>query len=229
MTVTSKTSYAKILDQRAFLKDARARLDADYAKQAESLDSDLAKVVLEENLLKQCEESDVVLALRNLTLRSNSGKATRVKRFLDNYSLYLNGLKKHLVSTALTQDRKYGALWGSTLELQDNSYGGDSTKYLSLVPNNMATNYHPDLFSLRLNPDTTNEEIDVILHSIDSALANAITRSVSSTAATYMVPREFSPLMIQSGMFQALLDDGVEAAVLENGAVSITFDRNTYR
>lgn len=54
------------------------------------------------------------------------------------FSLYIESLKKEL-----TKD--YTQLLTHNLQIQDNSYGGDSTKYTKLVEKGYGTNYHPNL------------------------------------------------------------------------------------
>lgn len=61
-----------------------------------------------------------------------------------NFPLYIDSLKKEL-----TKD--YKKLLTHNLEIQDNSYGGDSTKYTALVQKGYGTNYHPNLGSINFS------------------------------------------------------------------------------
>lgn len=61
-----------------------------------------------------------------------------------NFPLYINSLKKEL-----TKD--YKQLLTHNLQIQDNSYGGDSTKYTRLVEKGYGTNYHPNLGSINFS------------------------------------------------------------------------------
>ena len=60
------------------------------------------------------------------------------------FSLYIDSLKKEL-----TKD--YKQLLTHNLQIQDNSYGGDSTKYTTLVQKGYGTNYHPNLGSINFS------------------------------------------------------------------------------
>lgn len=60
------------------------------------------------------------------------------------FSLYIESLKKEL-----TKD--YKQLLTHNLQIQDNSYGGDSTKYTRLVQKGYGTNYHPNLGSINFS------------------------------------------------------------------------------
>lgn len=60
------------------------------------------------------------------------------------FSLYIESLKKEL-----TKD--YKQLLTHNLQIQDNSYGGDSTKYTTLVQKGYGTNYHPNLGSINFS------------------------------------------------------------------------------
>ena len=60
---------------------------------------------------------------------------------LQHFQLYIDSLKKEL-----TKD--YKQLLTHNLQIQDNSYGGDSTKYTRLVQKGYGTNYHPNLGSI---------------------------------------------------------------------------------
>lgn len=60
------------------------------------------------------------------------------------FSLYIESLKKEL-------KRDYKQLLTHNLQIQDNSYGGDSTKYTRLVEKGYGTNYHPNLGSINFS------------------------------------------------------------------------------
>ena len=60
------------------------------------------------------------------------------------FSLYIESLKKEL-------KRDYKQLLTHNLQIQDNSYGGDSTKYTNLVQKGYGTNYHPNLGSINFS------------------------------------------------------------------------------
>lgn len=62
------------------------------------------------------------------------------------FSLYIESLKKEL-----TKD--YKQLLTHNLQIQDNSYGGDSTKYTRLVEKGYGTNYHPNLGSINFSSE----------------------------------------------------------------------------
>lgn len=61
-----------------------------------------------------------------------------------NFPLYIDSLKKEL-------KRDYKQLLTHNLQIQDNSYGGDSTKYTTLVKKGYGTTYHPNLGSINFS------------------------------------------------------------------------------
>lgn len=63
-----------------------------------------------------------------------------------NFPLYIDSLKKEL-----TKD--YKQLLTHNIEIQDNSYGGDSTKYTTLVKKGYGTTYHPNLGSINFSSE----------------------------------------------------------------------------
>lgn len=60
------------------------------------------------------------------------------------FSLYIESLKKELKID-------YKQLLTHNLQIQDNSYGGDSTKYTTLVKKGYGTTYHPNLGSINFS------------------------------------------------------------------------------
>ena len=64
-------------------------------------------------------------------------------KIINNMKTYLMGLREFLVSNPEKVNTHH-------VELQDNSYGGNPSKYTSVVQNGFATNYHPNLFSMKL-------------------------------------------------------------------------------
>lgn len=60
------------------------------------------------------------------------------------FSLYIESLKKEL-------KRDYKQLLTHNLQIQDNSYGGGSTKYTTLVKKGYGTTYHPNLGSINFS------------------------------------------------------------------------------
>lgn len=63
-----------------------------------------------------------------------------------NFPLYIDSLKKEL-------KRDYKQLLTHNLQIQDNSYGGDSTKYTTLVKKGYGTTYHPNLGSINFSQE----------------------------------------------------------------------------
>lgn len=60
------------------------------------------------------------------------------------FSLYIESLKKEL-------KRDYKQLLTHNLQIQDNAYGGDSTKYTTLVKKGYGIDYHPNLGSINFS------------------------------------------------------------------------------
>ena len=61
-----------------------------------------------------------------------------------NFPLYIDSLKKELT-------KNYKQLLTHDLEIQDNAYGGDWTKYTTLVQKGYGINYHPNLGSINFS------------------------------------------------------------------------------
>lgn len=83
-----------------------------------------------------------------------------------NYGLnnYLTDLKSKLVLTLSSgKIDEYDNLLRCNLEIQDNSYGGDPTKYTDMTKKGYMTDYHPCLGGLGINSKATNDQLETLL------------------------------------------------------------------
>lgn len=128
--------YIDIVNEEAKLKERLKACEEKYALDVLSMTTRL------EELSKHKEDfqnghSSFAFAREYIDVRSSL-------TILQHFSLYIDSLKKEL-----TKD--YKQLLTHNLEIQDNSYGGDSTKYTTLVKKGYGTNYHPNLGSINFS------------------------------------------------------------------------------
>lgn len=79
------------------------------------------------------------------------------------FSLYIESLKKEL-------KRDYKQLLTHNLQIQDNSYGGDSTKYTNLVQKGYGTNYHPNLGSISFSRNMPTQYFNDLIMELEKLL-----------------------------------------------------------
>lgn len=128
--------YIDIVNEEAELKERLKACEEKYALDVLSISNRL------EELSKHKEDfqnghSSLAFAREYIDVRS----PLTILRW---FSLYIESLKKEL-----TKD--YKQLLTHNLQIQDNSYGGDSTKYTTLVQKGYGTNYHPNLGSINFS------------------------------------------------------------------------------
>ncbi len=128
--------YIDIVNEEAKLKERLKACEEKYALDVLSMTTRL------EELSKHKEDfqnghSSFAFAREYIDVRS----PLTILRW---FSLYIESLKKEL-----TKD--YKQLLTHNLQIQDNSYGGDSTKYTTLVQKGYGTNYHPNLGSINFS------------------------------------------------------------------------------
>lgn len=130
--------YIDIVNEEAKLKERLRACEEKYALDVLSISNRL------EELSKHKEDfqnghSSFAFAREYIDVRS----PLTILRW---FSLYIESLKKEL-----TKD--YKQLLTHNLQIQDNSYGGDSTKYTKLVQKGYGTNYHPNLGSINFSSE----------------------------------------------------------------------------
>ena len=128
--------YINVINEETALKEKLKTLEEKYALDVLSISNRL------EELSKHKEDfqnghSSFAFAREYIDVRS----PLTILRW---FSLYIESLKKEL-----TKD--YKQLLTHDLQIQDNSYGGDSTKYTRLVQKGYGTNYHPNLGSINFS------------------------------------------------------------------------------
>lgn len=128
--------YINVINEETVLKEKLKTLEEKYNADVLSISNRL------EELSKHKEDfqnghSSFAFAREYIDVRS----PLTILRW---FSLYIESLKKEL-----TKD--YKQLLTHNLQIQDNSYGGDSTKYTTLVQKGYGTNYHPNLGSINFS------------------------------------------------------------------------------
>lgn len=128
--------YIDVINEETELKERLKACEEKYALDVLSISNRL------EELSKHKEDfqnghSSFALAREYIDVRS----PLTILRW---FSLYIESLKREL-----TKD--YKQLLTHNLQIQDNSYGGDSTKYTNLVQKGYGTNYHPNLGSINFS------------------------------------------------------------------------------
>lgn len=128
--------YIDVINEETTLNEKLKSLEEKYA-------TDVLKITTRlEELSKHKEDfqnghSSLAFAREYIDVRSPL-------TILQHFQLYIDSLKKEL-----TKD--YKQLLTHNLQIQDNSYGGDSTKYTTLVQKGYGTNYHPNLGSINFS------------------------------------------------------------------------------
>ena len=128
--------YIDVINEETKLKERLKACEEKYALDVSSMTTRL------EELSKHKEDfqnghSSFAFAREYIDVRSPL-------TILQHFQLYIDSLKKEL-----TKD--YKQLLTHNLQIQDNSYGGDSTKYTRLVQKGYGTNYHPNLGSINFS------------------------------------------------------------------------------
>lgn len=101
---------------------------------------------------------------------------------LQHFSLYIDSLKKEL-----TKD--YKQLLTHNLQIQDNSYGGDSTKYTTLIKKGYGTTYHPNLGSINFSHEMPVQYFsDLIMELEKLPVIKHITREKLQYGSIYFDP-----------------------------------------
>lgn len=128
--------YINVINEETALKEKLKALEEKYAADVLSMTTRL------EELSKHKEDfqnghSSFAFAREYINVRSPL-------TILLNFPLYIDSLKKEL-----TKD--YKQLLTHDLEIQDNAYGGDWTKYTTLVKKGYGIDYHPNLGSINFS------------------------------------------------------------------------------
>lgn len=128
--------YIDVINEETKLKERLKACEEKYALDVLSMTTRL------EELSKHKEDfqnghSSLAFAREYIDVRSPL-------TILLNFPLYIDSLKKELI-------KDYKKLLTHNLEIQDNSYGGDSTKYTTLVKKGYGIDYHPNLGSINFS------------------------------------------------------------------------------
>lgn len=128
--------YIDVINEETKLKERLKACEEKYALDVLSISNRL------EELSKHKEDfqnsnSSFAFAREYINVRSPL-------TILRNFPLYIDSLKRELA-------RDYKKLLTHDLEIQDNAYGRDWTKYTTLVEKGYGTNYHPNLGSINFS------------------------------------------------------------------------------
>lgn len=140
-------NYMDIVNLENELLNKKAKLQEEYEKELNTINARLAEYEDYKNDFKN-GNAELVLAKEYVE---------QYRRFnvLLYFALYMSDLKKIL-------EEDWKVLLSKDLQLQDNAYGGDWTKYTLLVQKGYGTNYHPNLGSIEFSKNTPSEYFDTL-------------------------------------------------------------------
>lgn len=130
--------YINVINEETALKEKLKTLEEKYNADVLSISNRLGELSKHKEDF-QNGHSSLAFAREYIDVR-------RPLTILQHFQLYIESLKKEL-----TKD--YKRLLTHNLQIQDNSYGGDSTKYTTLVQKGYGTNYHPNLGSINFSSE----------------------------------------------------------------------------
>lgn len=128
--------YINVINEETALKEKLKTLEEKYNAEVLNISTRLGQLAQHKEDF-QNGHSSLAFAREYIDVRSPL-------TILQHFQLYIDSLKKEL-----TKD--YKQLLTHNLQIQDNSYGGDSTKYTRLVQKGYGTNYHPNLGSINFS------------------------------------------------------------------------------
>lgn len=128
--------YINVINEETQLNAKLKELEEKYAKEVLKISTRLERLAQHKEDF-QNGHSSFAFAREYIDVRS----PLTILRW---FSLYIESLKKEL-------KRDYKQLLTHNLQIQDNSYGGDSTKYTTLVKKGYSTTYHPNLGSINFS------------------------------------------------------------------------------
>lgn len=128
--------YINVINEETQLNAKLKELEEKYAKEVLKISTRLERLAQHKEDF-QNGHSSFAFAREYIDVRS----PLTILRW---FSLYIESLKKEL-------KRDYKQLLTHNLQIQDNSYGGDSTKYTTLVKKGYGTTYHPNLGSINFS------------------------------------------------------------------------------
>lgn len=128
--------YINVVNEETALKEKLKTLEEKYNAEVLNISTRLGQLAQHKEDF-QNGHSSLAFAREYIDVRSPL-------TILQHFQLYIDSLKKEL-----TKD--YKQLLTHNLQIQDNSYGGDSTKYTRLVQKGYGTNYHPNLGSINFS------------------------------------------------------------------------------
>lgn len=128
--------YINVINEETALKEKLKTLEEKYNAEVLNISTRLGQLAQHKEDF-QNGHSSLAFAREYIDVRSPL-------IILQHFQLYIDSLKKEL-----TKD--YKQLLTHNLQIQDNSYGGDNTKYTRLVQKGYGTNYHPNLGSINFS------------------------------------------------------------------------------
>lgn len=138
-------NYMDIVSLENELLNKKAKMEVDYENEMKAINKRLAEYEDYKNDFKT-GNGEFVLAKEYV-------EHYRPFNILNNFALYMSDLKRFLRND-------WKVLLENDLQLQDNAYGGNWTKYTQLVPKGCGVDYHPNLGSIEFSKDTLPEYFD---------------------------------------------------------------------
>lgn len=166
--------YINVINEETQLNAKLKELEEKYAKEVLKISTRLEKLAQHKEDF-QNGHSSFAFAREYIDVRS----PLTILRW---FSLYIESLKKEL-------KRDYKQLLTHNLQIQDNSYGGDSTKYTRLVEKGYGTNYHPNLGSINFSSEMPVQYFnDLIMELEKLAVIKSITTKRFQDASVFFDP-----------------------------------------
>lgn len=166
--------YINVINEETQLNAKLKELEEKYAKEVLKISTRLERLAQHKEDF-QNGHSSFAFAREHIDVRSPL-------TILLNFPLYMDSLKKEL-----TKD--YKQLLTHNLQIQDNSYGGDSTKYTRLVEKGYGTNYHPNLGSINFSSEMPVQYFnDLIMELEKLAVIESITTKRFQDASVFFDP-----------------------------------------
>lgn len=141
-------NYITILNEETELNKEKEKIQKKYEEDISNIDKRLEKLNDYKNDYLN-NKSEFALAKEYVSVYCP-------EMILKFFCLYMKSLKKHL-------KENYKEFLTSDLQLLDNSYGGDYTKYTKFCEKGLVFNYHPDLGSIRFDKDTPIEYFNELI------------------------------------------------------------------
>lgn len=157
--MTNALTLKDVLKERNEKQKALEDLEKSYLREKKKLEEEIQRTFEKEEIFMQTENQNL------LSLDSYVERINNSENLIFYAERYLRGLKREII-------KNWENLRRENLEIQDNTYGGNSTKYTQMVEKGYTTRYHPDLGSIRFSENAPEEYFDILLLEINKLLDN---------------------------------------------------------